>query len=101
MVLTLSEILVSTTGLDFAYQNSPNSMKSIIMALFLLTTAVGDFFGGIFYLVLGKVLSGTLMYIVFSILMIINTIIFISVSKKFVPYKKMKGEYTDGNEPLL
>ena len=101
IILTLSEILVSTTGLDFAYQNSPSSMKSIIMALFLLTTAVGDFFGGIFYLVLGNVLSGTFMYIVFSILMIINTIIFISTSKRFVPYQKLKEEYGSGSEPLL
>ena len=101
MILTLSEILVSTTGLDFAYQNSPSSMKSIIMALFLLTTAVGDFFGGIFYSVLGQVLSGTSMYVVFSVLMLINTLLFIKISKRFVPYEIMKSEYMEGDEPLL
>ena len=101
MILTLSEILVSTTGLDFAYQNSPSSMKSIIMALFLLTTAVGDFFGGIFYSVLGQVLSGTSMYVVFSVLMLINTLLFMKISKRFVPYEKMKSEYMEGDEPLL
>jgi proton-dependent oligopeptide transporter, POT family len=43
-VLTLGEAMVSITGLEFAYTQSPNSMKSSIMALWLLTVASGEGF---------------------------------------------------------
>ncbi|MDR3229508.1 MAG: MFS transporter [Puniceicoccales bacterium] len=42
LVLTVSEILVSTTGLEFAYTQAPKSMKSIITSLWLLTMFVGN-----------------------------------------------------------
>lgn len=48
-ILSISEIFVSVTGLEFAYANSPDRLKAFLMALFLLTTAVGDFFSGILY----------------------------------------------------
>ncbi|HZX43608.1 MAG TPA: MFS transporter, partial [Myxococcaceae bacterium] len=43
LVLTLSEILVSITGLEFAYTQAPIRMKGTIMSLWLLTTFVGNF----------------------------------------------------------
>ena len=42
IVLTLSEILVSTTGLEFAYTQAPLSMKSTIMAFWFLANAAGN-----------------------------------------------------------
>jgi len=42
MVLTASEILVSITALEFSYKQAPLRMKSFIMALFLLSTSVGN-----------------------------------------------------------
>ena len=37
---------VSTNaGLEFAYSQSPRNMKSVVMALYLLTNAVGAFLG--------------------------------------------------------
>jgi POT family proton-dependent oligopeptide transporter len=42
IVLTLSEILVSTTGLEFAYTQAPVSMKGTIMSFWLLANAAGD-----------------------------------------------------------
>src|SRR5690242_17553853 len=44
VVLTLGEAMVSITGLEFAYTQSPNSMKSSVMALWLLTVASGEGF---------------------------------------------------------
>jgi len=44
LVLTASEIMVSITGLEFAYTQAPRSMKSTIMSLWLLTVAVGNWF---------------------------------------------------------
>jgi proton-dependent oligopeptide transporter, POT family len=42
LVLTLSEILVSITGLEFAYTQAPLSMKSTIMAFWFLANAAGN-----------------------------------------------------------
>ena len=42
LVLTLAEILVSTTGLEFAYTQAPLSMKSTIMAFWFLANAAGN-----------------------------------------------------------
>ncbi len=44
VILTLGEAMVSITGLEFAYTQSPNSMKSSVMALWLLTVASGEGF---------------------------------------------------------
>jgi len=38
----VSEILFSITSLEFAYSQAPKSMKSVIQALYLMTTAVGN-----------------------------------------------------------
>jgi POT family proton-dependent oligopeptide transporter len=42
VVLTASEVLVSITALEFSYKQAPLRMKSFIMALFLLSTSVGN-----------------------------------------------------------
>jgi proton-dependent oligopeptide transporter, POT family len=40
--LTVAEILVSTTGLEFAYTQAPREMKGTIMSFWSLTVAVGN-----------------------------------------------------------
>jgi POT family proton-dependent oligopeptide transporter len=42
VLLTLAEVLVSATGLEFAYSQSPPPMKGVIMAFWLLSTTVGS-----------------------------------------------------------
>jgi len=43
VVLTAAEILVSITALEFSYKQAPLRMKSFVMALFLLSTSLGNF----------------------------------------------------------
>jgi POT family proton-dependent oligopeptide transporter len=43
-IVTSGEILVSITGLEFAYKQAPLSMKSFIMALFYLAVSIGNLF---------------------------------------------------------
>eukprot|EP01113_Clastostelium_recurvatum_P023468 TRINITY_DN2801_c0_g1_i4.p1 TRINITY_DN2801_c0_g1~~TRINITY_DN2801_c0_g1_i4.p1 ORF type:complete len:543 (+),score=109.88 TRINITY_DN2801_c0_g1_i4:222-1631(+) len=43
VILCCGEIMVSVTGLEMAYTQSPKSMKSLIMAMWLLTVAIGNF----------------------------------------------------------
>jgi POT family proton-dependent oligopeptide transporter len=47
-ILTLGEAMVSITGLEFSYTQSPNSMKSSVMALWLLFIALGELLVGKF-----------------------------------------------------
>jgi POT family proton-dependent oligopeptide transporter len=42
LVLTFAEVLVSATGLEFAYSQAPMSMKGVIMSFWNLTTTVGN-----------------------------------------------------------
>jgi len=41
-IMTLAEVLVSVTGLEFAYSQAPKRMKSTIMGFWLLTVALGN-----------------------------------------------------------
>ena len=42
LVLTISEILVSTTGLEFAFTQAPKRMKSIVTSFWLVAIAMGN-----------------------------------------------------------
>jgi POT family proton-dependent oligopeptide transporter len=42
IILTAAEVLVSTTGLEFAFREAAPEMKSIVMSFWLLTIAFGD-----------------------------------------------------------
>lgn len=43
-VLTASEVMVSITCLEFAYTQSPKTMKSVVMAVFLASVSLGNVF---------------------------------------------------------
>jgi POT family proton-dependent oligopeptide transporter len=43
-ILSAAEVLVSITGLEYAYTQSPKSMKSTMSAIWLLTVATGNIF---------------------------------------------------------
>lgn len=42
VVITISEVLNSVTGLEFAYSQAPASMKSTVQSFWLLTTCIGN-----------------------------------------------------------
>lgn len=45
LLIGLSEIFASITGLEYAFTKAPPSMKSFVMSMFLLTTAFGSALG--------------------------------------------------------
>lgn len=84
-VLTAAEVLISITGLEYAYTQAPKTMKSTIMAFYMLTVSLGNYFvslvnksianGGIFaqfhgasyfWLFVGIISATTLIYFVLS-----------------------------------
>lgn len=42
LIITIAEVMVSITGLEFAYTQAPRSMKSSIMSMWLLTVFFGN-----------------------------------------------------------
>ncbi|KAJ1833374.1 peptide transporter ptr2 [Coemansia sp. RSA 2706] len=45
ILIGISEIFASVTGLEYAYKRAPESMKSIVMSMFLFTNAGGSILG--------------------------------------------------------
>lgn len=54
-VLTAGEIMISITGLEYAYTRAPKTMKSTIMAFWLLTVSAGNY---IVSLINGNIAAG-------------------------------------------
>ena len=48
-ILTASEVMVSITCLEFSYTQAPRTMKSIIMATFLVSVSLGNVFTAVVY----------------------------------------------------
>ena len=42
LIMTVGEVLVSVTGLEFAYTQAPRAMKSTIMGFWLLCVTIGN-----------------------------------------------------------
>lgn len=42
LTITIAEVMVSITGLEFAYTQAPKSMKSTVMSFWMLTTFLGN-----------------------------------------------------------
>lgn len=57
-VLTTAEVLISTTGLEFAFTQAAAEMKSTIMSFWLLTVAVGNLFVPLITKIQSVVVSG-------------------------------------------
>jgi POT family proton-dependent oligopeptide transporter len=82
VVLTVSEILVSITGLEFAYTQAPLRMKGTIMSLWLLTT-----FAGNFVVVLVKQLGlvhGTTEFLFWAGLTLLAAVCFVLIARSYV-----------------
>lgn len=58
LVLTTAEVLISTTGLEFAFTQAAAEMKSSIMSFWLLTVAVGNLFVPLITKIQASVVSG-------------------------------------------
>jgi len=45
MFIGAGEVLASITGLEFAYEEAPPTMRSMVQSIYLLTTALGNYLG--------------------------------------------------------
>lgn len=94
VLIAISEVFASVTGLEYAYMKAPDSMKSLIMSVFLLTSAFGAALGAAVspsakdpYLVL--------MYIGLAVVCAVAGALFWCIYKR---YNKMEDSMNDLNE---
>jgi POT family proton-dependent oligopeptide transporter len=74
-LMTTSEVLVSITGLEFAYTQAPRAMKSTIMGFWLLCVTIGNLIVA-FLSPLQKTLALSSFFWVFAGLMIAAAVVF-------------------------
>ena len=89
IVLTLAEVGVSATGLEFFYSQAPTSARAVVLAGFFVTTALGDLLNGVLYTALGgRVSMGVLIWIV-TALCLAASCVFAALARR---YKVVGGE---------
>jgi POT family proton-dependent oligopeptide transporter len=81
LTITGAEVMISITGLQFAYTQAPRSMKSTIMSMWLLTV----FFGNIItaYVAQVNVFEGGHFYMFFAALTVVFGFIFIWIANNY------------------
>uniref|UniRef100_A0A1B6MAZ4 Oligopeptide transporter 1 n=2 Tax=Graphocephala atropunctata TaxID=36148 RepID=A0A1B6MAZ4_9HEMI len=82
IVISAAEIMFSITGLEFSYSKAPQSMKSVISSLWLLT----DSFGNLIIILVSeftKDIPQVYMLSTFAILMVLVMFIFILLARCF------------------
>ncbi len=88
VLLTASEVMVSITCLEFAYTQAPPTMKSFVMAFFMLSIAAGNLFTGLVnFLIEGEDaavhLAGADYYVFFTTLMLVTAAAFTVVMRRY------------------
>ncbi len=98
VLLTSSEVMVSITGLEFSYTQAPKKMKSIVMATWLFTIALGNQFTAILnFLIptlrnLGIDLQHAAYFRFFTFLMFFTAILFVFVARFYRGKTYIQGE---------
>ena len=87
-ILTLGEVMVSITGLEFSYTQAPNKLKSVIMAAWLLTVSVGNQLTARINAVILNSDGSTKMsdyhyYLLFAGLMAATTVVYVIVAGRY------------------
>ena len=82
-LITVAEILVSVTGLEYSYEKAPEAMRASVSALYLLTTAVGDLMGGFLFVAAGHLgVSRPAVLFLCAVLVLLTAIAFRFVARK-------------------
>jgi len=89
-IITAAEILFSITGYEFSYSQSGSSMKSVVQALWFLTTAAGDLI--IVIMALMNFGDLALQALIFAGLMLVVIFIFALMSVYYYTYREISPD---------
>ncbi len=81
IVLTMAEVMVSITGLEFAYTQAPRAMKSTIMSLWLLTITAGNLFTAA--IEFANKFEGASQFYFFAVVMVVLSLLFVFMASKY------------------
>jgi POT family proton-dependent oligopeptide transporter len=83
LFLTVGEVMVSVTGLEFAYTQAPRTMKSTIMSIWLVTFALGNLVTAVVSQL--NRFQGAAYFAFFAALMLVAAIAFVVVARRYRP----------------
>jgi POT family proton-dependent oligopeptide transporter len=88
VVLTSAEVMVSITCLEFSYSQAPRSMKSFVMAFFMLSISLGNLFTSAVNFLIDvpggeSRLAGADYFLFFTLLMLATAMLFVVVSRYY------------------
>ncbi|MDP6934039.1 MAG: MFS transporter, partial [Myxococcota bacterium] len=87
-IMTTAEVFVSITCLEFSYTQAPKKMKSLIMACFLCSVAIGNVFvSAVNFFIQNddgtSKLAGVDYYLFFSACMLVTAVLYIPVALRY------------------
>ncbi len=104
VIITMSEILVSTIGQEWMFTQAPKSMKSTMMSMWFVSVGIGDLLAGVLYSALEN-LPQQSFYWLFAFLMFLAACIFVLLAFAYVPPVEShkhamaaEGRQTDSSE---
>ncbi len=97
VILTCAEVMVSITCLEFSYTQAPKTMKSFVMAFFMLSISVGNLFTSAVNFFIenpdgSSKLAGADYFAFFTVLMLITAIGFAIVSRFYKGEQHLQDE---------
>ena len=101
-VITAAEVLISITALEFSYSQAPNSMKSFIMAVFLLSVSMGNLFTSAVNVFIQNPdgttsLEGASYYWFFTVLIVVVGVLY-SIASSFYKEKTYLQDHSEAEE---
>jgi len=101
VVLTCAEVMVSITCLEFSYTQAPKTMKSFVMAFFMLSISAGNLFtSGVNFFIQNpdgsSKLAGADYFIFFTALMLITALLFAITSRFYKGERYLQDESIAG-----
>jgi POT family proton-dependent oligopeptide transporter len=105
VILTAAEVLISITCLEFSYTQAPRALKSMVMALFLMSVAIGNLFTAAVNVFIQdedgtSLLEGADYYLFFAGAMGLTAVLFVPVAMRFRERTHLQVEAEpDGTAP--
>lgn len=96
VVMTAAEVLISITCLEFSYTQAPKRMKSVVMAMYLLSVWLGNVFTAAVNGVIqnpdgSSRMSETAYYLFFSGAMAVAALCFVFVARRYKEHSYIQG----------
>jgi POT family proton-dependent oligopeptide transporter len=87
VVLEVGEVLLSATGLEFAFEQAPARLKSVVMSLWMMTIAIGHFMVAVFTQLNRRFVhaAGASQFYFFAAMMIAVTAVFAYCAARYRP----------------